>query len=79
MDIPEFYEMVEELFTPQEAEINNEMPKDHFTARDMAKKLGSDKLEIKEILEAMANKGLCMASEKTRKVLTGKVLSKCMV
>ncbi len=61
MDIPEFYEMVEELFTPKEAEINNEMPKDPFTAGDMAEKLGRDEAEIEEILDEMANKGLCMS------------------
>jgi Pyruvate/2-oxoacid:ferredoxin oxidoreductase delta subunit len=60
MDVPEFYEMVEELFTPEEAGINNAMPKGPFTARDMAKKLGRDETEVEEILEAMANKGLCM-------------------
>ena len=26
-EIPEFYAMVEELFTPQEAEVNNAMPR----------------------------------------------------
>jgi Pyruvate/2-oxoacid:ferredoxin oxidoreductase delta subunit len=61
MDIPEFYEMVEELFTPEEAEVNNAMPRGSFTAKDMAKQMGRDEAEIEEILEAMANKGLCMA------------------
>ncbi|MEE9152063.1 MAG: hypothetical protein V3U20_09565, partial [Thermoplasmata archaeon] len=37
MDIPEFYELVEELFTPEEAEVNNAMPRGPFTAKDMAK------------------------------------------
>ena len=61
MDIPEFYEMVEELFTPEEAEINNSMPEGFFTAKDMAKQMNRDETEIEEALEAMANKGLCMA------------------
>ena len=60
-DIPEFYEMVEEMFTPQEAEVNNTMPRGPFTAKDMAQQMGRDEAEIEEILEAMANKGLCIA------------------
>ena len=46
MDIPEFYELVEELFTPEEAEINNAMPKGPFTAKDMAREMGRDEVEI---------------------------------
>ena len=61
MDIPEFYEMVEELFTPEEAEVNNAMPGGFFTAKDMAKQMGRDEAEIEEILEVMANKGTCLA------------------
>lgn len=61
MDIPEFYELVEELFAPEEAEVNNAMPRGPFTAKDMAKQMGRDEAEIEEILEAMANKGICMA------------------
>lgn len=60
-DIPEFYEMVEELFTPEEAEVNNAMPKALFTAGDMAVKIGRNETELEEILNAMANKGLCIA------------------
>jgi Pyruvate/2-oxoacid:ferredoxin oxidoreductase delta subunit len=61
MDIPEFYEMVEELFTPEEAEVNNAMPKGPFTSADLAKGMGRDEGEVKEILESMANRGLCVA------------------
>ena len=55
MDLPEFYDMVEEMFTPEEAEINNAMPKVPFTARDLAEEMGRDEGEMGEILEAMAN------------------------
>ena len=48
MDIPEFYEMVEELFTPEEAEVNNAMPSGLFKAKDMARQMGRDKAKIKE-------------------------------
>ncbi|MCJ7687294.1 MAG: 4Fe-4S binding protein [Desulfobacteraceae bacterium] len=61
MDIPEFYELVEELFTPEEAEINNAMPRKPFTAKVMAEEMGRDEAEIQEVLEAMANKGVCVA------------------
>jgi len=61
LDIPEFYEMAEELFTPQEAEVNNAMPRGPFTAKTMAEKMGRDEREIETILEAMADKGLCSA------------------
>jgi len=60
-DIPEFYEMVEVMFTPEEAEVNNAMPRGPFTEKDLAKAMGRDEGDIESILEAMANKGLCMA------------------
>ena len=63
-DIPEFFAMVEVLFTPQEAEINNAMPREPFTADSLAEALGRKVTEVKTILEAMADKGLCMAMKK---------------
>ncbi len=59
MDIPEFYAMVEELFTPQEAEVNNALPRKPATAADIAKEMGRDEAEVGQILEQMADKGLC--------------------
>jgi Pyruvate/2-oxoacid:ferredoxin oxidoreductase delta subunit len=64
IDIPEFYEMVEELFTSEEAEINNAMPSGLFTAKDLARQMGRDEANIEEILEAMADKGLCWTINK---------------
>lgn len=61
MDIPEFFAMVEMLFTQEEAEINNAMPRGPFTAVGLAEGLGRDDREVETILEAMADKGLCMA------------------
>ena len=58
-DIPEFYAMVEELFTPLEAEVNNAMPRKPVTAAEIAGEMGRDENEIKTILETMADKGLC--------------------
>jgi Pyruvate/2-oxoacid:ferredoxin oxidoreductase delta subunit len=63
MDIPEFYEMVEELFTPEEAEVNNTLPTEPVTAKDIAIKMGRNDAEIEKILEEMANKKLCIAVE----------------
>jgi Pyruvate/2-oxoacid:ferredoxin oxidoreductase delta subunit len=67
-DIPEFYAMVEALFTSEEAEVNNAMPRGPFTAKDLAKGMGRDEGGVTSILEAMANKGLCLAMkvEKTQ-------------
>ena len=61
MDIPEFYAMVEELFTPEEAEVNNALPRGPVTTKDLAKEMGRDEAEIEKILEAMADKGLCIS------------------
>jgi len=63
IDIPEFYEMVEEMFTPEEAEVNNAFPREPITAKDLAIKMDRDEAEIEEILESMANKKLCIAVE----------------
>ncbi|MFC1880788.1 ATP-binding protein [Thermodesulfobacteriota bacterium] len=59
IEIPEFYPMVEELFTPQEAEVNNVMPKKPVTAAEIAADMDRDESDIKAILETMADKGLC--------------------
>ena len=37
------------------------MPREPFTAKDLAERMGRDESEIKAHLEAMADKGLCMA------------------
>ena len=68
MDIPEFFEMAEVLFTPAEAEVNNAMPKTPVTAKDMAGIMGREEKEIEAVLESMADKGLCLAitMDKTR-------------
>jgi Pyruvate/2-oxoacid:ferredoxin oxidoreductase delta subunit len=59
MDIPEFYELVEELFTPEEAEVNNVLTRKPAATVDIAKELDRDEEEIQVILEVMADKGLC--------------------
>ncbi|MEE9517612.1 MAG: 4Fe-4S dicluster domain-containing protein [Candidatus Adiutricales bacterium] len=59
MDIPEFYAMVEELFTPEQAEVNNAMPAHPTTAKAMAEAMGRNETEMKQILESMGDAGLC--------------------
>ncbi|MFC1856596.1 4Fe-4S binding protein [Thermodesulfobacteriota bacterium] len=60
MDIPEFYAMAEELFTPEEAEVNNALPVKPATAADIAKEMGKPEAEVKKKLESMADNGLCI-------------------
>ena len=36
MDIPEFYALVQELFTPEEAELNNALPRNPVTAAEIS-------------------------------------------
>lgn len=59
IDIPEFYAMAETLFTPEEAAVNNAMPKTPATAADIAATLQQDAATVSRVLEAMADKGLC--------------------
>jgi hypothetical protein len=59
IDIPEFYPLVQELFTPQEAAVNKVMPRKPATAKDIAKELGKTEDDSVAILEKMADRGLC--------------------
>ncbi|MDM8551022.1 hypothetical protein QUF72_13125 [Desulfobacterales bacterium HSG2] len=51
--------LAEELFTPEEAEVNNALSRKPSTANDISGKMNRDEDEIREILEKMADKGLC--------------------
>ncbi len=61
VDIPEYGEMLRVLFTPEEAEIQNAMPPERFTPDVIARATGRSNEEVTAILEAMANKGLCLS------------------
>jgi Pyruvate/2-oxoacid:ferredoxin oxidoreductase delta subunit len=61
MDIPEFYKLVEELFTPDEAAVYIDIPRGLSPASAIAQNIGKDEEEVAPILEAMADKGLCTA------------------
>lgn len=60
-DIPEFYALVEELFTPEEAAVYNVIPKGFNPAEAMAQALGKPVEEVRTTLETMADKGICTA------------------
>lgn len=59
LDVPEFYALVEELFTPPEAAVNNVMTRKPSTAAEIAAAMGKGEAETESTLEAMADKGLC--------------------
>jgi Pyruvate/2-oxoacid:ferredoxin oxidoreductase delta subunit len=63
MDIPEFYNLAKELFTPEEAAVLNAIPKGYHPANTIAADLGKSEQEISAILERMADKGLCVGGE----------------
>jgi Pyruvate/2-oxoacid:ferredoxin oxidoreductase delta subunit len=59
MDIPEFYAMASELFTPEEAAVAVAMPKGFFQVEELARILDKSEEETASILDAMARRGLC--------------------
>jgi Pyruvate/2-oxoacid:ferredoxin oxidoreductase delta subunit len=59
LDIPEFFALVGELFTPEEAEINNLLSRKPAVVEEVAAKGERNRDEVREILESMADKGLC--------------------
>ena len=64
MDIPEFYDVAEELFTPEEAAVYVAIPRGFNPASAVAENLGKDEKEVSAMLESMADKGLCSAARK---------------
>jgi Pyruvate/2-oxoacid:ferredoxin oxidoreductase delta subunit len=62
LDIPEFYALMEALFSPEEAEMNNALPRKPSTAADIARETGKSEVGVSALLERMADKGLCSAS-----------------
>jgi Pyruvate/2-oxoacid:ferredoxin oxidoreductase delta subunit len=63
LDIPEFFLLVEELFDPQEAEINNALPRKPAPVEEVAAKTERSSEETSKILERMAVRGLCGVSK----------------
>ena len=54
VDIPEFYALIQELFTPEEAELNNALPRKAVTSAEIAKEKGKSEAEVTALLEGMA-------------------------
>ena len=63
IDMPEFYQVARELFTPEEAAVSNAMPRGFNPASAIAAEMGKSEKEVAPILEAMADKGLCSAAK----------------
>ncbi|MDQ1330912.1 MAG: hypothetical protein QG578_1177 [Thermodesulfobacteriota bacterium] len=61
MDIPEFYNLVEELFTPEEAAVYIAIPQGYSPPAAIAGNIGKKEEDVVKILEEMAYKGLCTA------------------
>ena len=67
MDIPEFYDLARELFTPREASVAAALPRKPSTEGTIAQEMGEDEKEIAAVLETMADKGLCSSFEQDGK------------
>jgi len=63
MDIPEYYNLIKELFTAEEAAVFNAIPKGYHPANNIAANLERNEQETFSILEQMADKGLVLAGE----------------
>jgi len=63
LDIPEFYNLVQELFTPEEAQVSSAMPRGFNPASVIAAELGRSEEEVAKILETMADKVLITAGD----------------
>jgi len=61
MDIPEFYALMDELFTVEEAEVYCAIPRGFNPQSVIAKSIDKPEAEVAAILETMADKGLCIA------------------
>jgi Na+-translocating ferredoxin:NAD+ oxidoreductase subunit B len=59
-DIPEFYDLMETLFSPEEAEINNVLSRNPLPAGEVARQTGRKEEEVGRVLEGMVDKGLCL-------------------
>jgi Na+-translocating ferredoxin:NAD+ oxidoreductase subunit B len=66
-DIPEFYQLVEGLFSPDEAEINNALSRNPLPAADLANQTGRKEEDVTGLLEGMVGRGLCSCFAKDGK------------
>ena len=61
---PELYALMEELFTPEEAELAVRMPLNPISAADLASDIGMSAKGVERMLETMADKGLVFSHER---------------
>ena len=59
----EFFDLVEELFTPEEAELAIKMPPNTVSADILAKDIDGDAKEVERLLETMIDKGLVLSRD----------------
>ena len=59
LDIPEFFDLVEMLFTPAQAEVNNLLSHKPARVDQLAETSGRDQQTLSSVLEEMADRGLC--------------------
>ena len=60
----EFFALMEELFTPEEADLAAKMPMGLVSAAKLAEETGGDSKVVEQLLESMANKGLLTSYER---------------
>ncbi|MBL7208750.1 MAG: 4Fe-4S binding protein [Dehalococcoidia bacterium] len=60
----EFFDLIEELFTPEEAELAAKLPPTPVPAATFAKDIGADARRVEGLLETMADKGLVVTRER---------------
>jgi len=64
-DIPELYNLLQELFTPEEAAVaSTQPPGSLLTAGDIAKMMGLTEAEVGPSLKSMSKKGTCSFGDK---------------
>ena len=60
----EVFHLLQELFTPEEAELATKMPLNPIPAETLAKDIRGEPKDVENLLETMANKGLVYANER---------------
>ena len=69
MDIPEFYALAAELFTPEEAAVNNSLPRGLNPVGPIAAAMDRKADAVAPVLEDMADKGLVFSLKKDNRAL----------
>jgi Pyruvate/2-oxoacid:ferredoxin oxidoreductase delta subunit len=59
-ECPELYELLEELYTPEEAKLACQMPVGAVSTADLASSTGRDLEEVERLIDSMCNKGLAI-------------------